>query len=64
MKKTISAFLVLCLSVVFISCQAWSPAGKPAPITSRQCLPSFPDQNGWYGGDGAYSICLDEKRTL
>ena len=31
---------------------------------ASQCLPVFPDKDGWYGGDGAYSIKLDEKRTL
>ncbi len=29
-----------------------------------RCLPDFPDKDGWYGGDGAYSIPLDEQRTL
>jgi len=28
------------------------------------CLPAFPDQDGWYGGDGAYSIRLDDRRVL
>lgn len=31
---------------------------------SVRCIPSFPYKDGWYGGDGAYSIQLDEKRTL
>lgn len=38
-------------------CHPASPAAVP-------CLPSFPDRDGWYGGDGAYSILLDEGRTL
>lgn len=29
-----------------------------------QCRPAFPDRDGWYGGDGAYSIRLDDRRTL
>jgi len=28
------------------------------------CLPEFPDRDGWYGGDGAYSIQLDDWRVL
>jgi len=28
------------------------------------CIPRFPYKDGWYGGDGAYSVKLDEKRTL
>lgn len=31
---------------------------------SADCIPYFPYKDGWYGGDGAYSIKLDEKRTL
>jgi len=31
---------------------------------SKKCLPGFPYKDGWYGGDAAYSIRLDEKRTL
>jgi hypothetical protein len=29
-----------------------------------ECLPAFPDGDGWYGGDGAYSIRLDDRRVL
>jgi hypothetical protein len=32
--------------------------------TSGDCIPSFPNRDGWYGGDGAYSIPLDARRTL
>lgn len=64
MKKTISAFLILCLSVVLVSCPPPWTVGRPLQPQARQCLPSFPDKNGWYGGDGAYSITLDEARTL
>jgi hypothetical protein len=31
---------------------------------SADCIPCFPYKDGWYGGDAAYSIKLDEKRTL
>lgn len=36
----------------------------PAARNAGGCLPGFPDRDGWYGGDGAYSILLDDKRTL
>ena len=52
------------LCVAMVSCQASHPVKWPPWTTSRQCLPSFPDKNGWYGGDGAYSIVLDKERTL
>lgn len=28
------------------------------------CVPQFPYQNGWLGGDGAYSIALPQQQTL
>jgi len=31
---------------------------------SGDCIPYFSYKDGWYGGDGAYSTKLDEKRTL
>jgi len=31
---------------------------------SADCLPCFPNKDGWYGGDAAYSIRLDKNRTL
>ncbi len=64
MKKARSIFILLCLSILFISCSTFYPSKYPARLPQAQCLPSFPDQNGWYGGDGAYSIALDERRTL
>lgn len=36
----------------------------PASRNAAGCLPSFPDRDGWYGGDGAYSIQLNDGRTL
>lgn len=35
-----------------------------SPAVSGDCIPYFSYKDGWYGGDGAYSIKLDEKRTL
>lgn len=56
MTKIISTFALFFL---LVSCSTLLPL-KP----SWQCLPNFPDRDGWYGGDGAYSVQLDEKRTL
>jgi len=55
---------MLCLSVLITSCSILRPDKYPVQLPQAQCLPSFPDQDGWYGADGAYSIRLDEKRTL
>ncbi len=59
MTKTKSTFLLFALSIFLASCSALCPVKHPA-----QCLPHFPDHDGWYGGDGAYSILLDDRRTL
>lgn len=64
MKKNISSFFLLCLSLLCISCSVFFPADHPVRLPQSQCLPSFPDRDGWYGGDGAYSIDLDQQRTL
>ena len=59
MKNIQSTFRLFCLSVLLVSCSMFIPLKHPA-----QCLPDFPYKDGWYGGDGAYSIALDERRTL
>jgi hypothetical protein len=51
--------ILLCLSVFLVNCTALKPVLPPA-----RCIPSFPDLDGWYGGDGAYSVALDKRRTL
>ncbi|MFO7568606.1 MAG: DUF4185 domain-containing protein [Smithellaceae bacterium] len=51
--------LLLCLSIFLASCGTL----RSSPFASS-CLPSFPDKDGWYGGDGAYSLALDQRRTL
>lgn len=30
----------------------------PAPGSQQECIPSFPDRDGWSGGDAAYSVPL------
>jgi hypothetical protein len=54
MKRS-SWLALLLLSIFFFSL---------SPSISADCIPYFSYEDGWYGGDGAYSIKLDEKRTL
>jgi hypothetical protein len=63
MKKSLSIILFL-LSITLFSCSTLLPVKYTDAVSSGQCLPVFPDKNGWYGGDGAYSIKLDGERTL
>jgi nuclear transport factor 2 (NTF2) superfamily protein len=64
MAKKLLWFFLLLLSISLCACSTL-PTPKPAAdFSSSQCLPSFPDKDGWYGGDGAYSIKLDKERTL
>ena len=63
MKKFIAiALLLVCLWAS--SCAPLRSGIVPTGEISNRCLPSFPDQDGWYGGDGAYSIALDGRRSL
>ena len=62
MKKSKFIFLLL-LSFTLFSCSPL-PEKYTAGVSRGQCLPVFPDKDGWYGGDGAYSINLDNKRSL
>ena len=62
-KKLVRLALLLAGLLVFSLSPV--PAGAcDFQSESVRCLPSFPDKDGWYGGDGAYSIRLDEKRVL
>jgi len=62
-NKSFLLFLLF-LSLPLFSCSSFLPEKYTAEAPSKQCLPVFPDKDGWYGGDGAYSIKLDQKRTL
>lgn len=62
-KKSIW-LIILLLSIPLFSCSTFLSEKYTAEVPSGQCLPVFPDKNGWYGGDGAYSISLDQERTL
>ena len=58
-------WLALLLAGLLVFSLSPVPAGAcDSQSESARCLPSFPDKDGWYGGDGAYSIRLDEKRVL
>ena len=62
-KKPVRLALLLAGLLVFSLSPV--PAGAcDSQSESVRCLPTFPDKDGWYGGDGAYSIRLDEKRVL
>jgi hypothetical protein len=57
------ALLLLGL-LLLASCSALPDRAAAPRSAPAACLPSFPDRDGWYGGDGAYAIRLDEKRVL
>jgi len=60
-----TTWLVLLLSCILLSSCSALPARAYYPRSaSAICLPGFPDKDGWYGGDGAYSIRLDDRRVL
>lgn len=56
------ALLLLCSPL--LSCAALPQRAYAPQSASSVCLPDFPDKDGWYGGDGAYSIRLDDRRVL
>jgi hypothetical protein len=63
MKKSIFIILLI-FAVPLFSCSSFISEQKKDEISNGQCLPVFPDKDGWYGGDGAYSIKLDKERML
>lgn len=70
MKKNIlirnvcRGFIFLFVVIPLLSCSTFTAARYDADVSPGHCLPVFPDRDGWYGGDGAYSITLDKERTL
>ncbi|PKN52637.1 MAG: hypothetical protein CVU55_05215 [Deltaproteobacteria bacterium HGW-Deltaproteobacteria-13] len=64
MKKKSIVFVLLLLIFPLFSCSTFISEKYTAEVPRGQCLPVFPDKDGWYGGDGAYSIKLDQERTL
>ncbi|MGD0279571.1 MAG: DUF4185 domain-containing protein [Smithella sp.] len=61
-KSFLLGLFLLILSL--FSCAPFLSGKYTAEVPQGQCLPVFPDKDGWYGGDGAYSIKLDRERTL
>jgi len=59
MAKIRFIFILLVLSSGLAACASFNSFEY-----STGCIPHFPDRDGWYGGDGAYSIPLDNQRTL
>jgi hypothetical protein len=66
MTKKLTWLILLILSIGLSACSTVRLEKYPVDLDfpPAQCLPSFPDKDSWYGGDGAYSIKLDQKRTL
>jgi hypothetical protein len=64
MTKKLTWFILLIMSMGLTACSPVWTGKYSAAFSPAQCLPSFPDRDGWYGGDGAYSIKLDQERTL
>ena len=62
-KKALLLGLSLLIITLVSGCAVWEEK-RSADFPVAQCLPDFPDKDGWYGGDGAYSIALDKERTL
>jgi hypothetical protein len=62
-KKALRLGLSLLIIALVSGCAVWKEK-QSADFPKAQCLPDFPDKDSWYGGDGAYSIALDEERTL
>ena len=63
-KKSLRLVTLLSAVMIFSLLFLLSGVCHPASPNAAGCFPSFPDRDGWYGGDGAYSILLDDKRTL
>src|SRR4030042_3988290 len=64
MARKLSILALMALSMILFSCSSVQQLIDRAGEPTAQCLPSFPDKDNWYGGDGAYSIKLDDKRAL
>jgi hypothetical protein len=63
MIRAVSLFLLLSC-IPLSACSAVLKRAHDPRSPSAVCLPSFPDKDGWYGGDGAYAIGLDGGRVL
>jgi hypothetical protein len=65
-RRTNKSIWIILLFSIFplFSCSTFLSEKYTSAVPAGQCLPVFPDKDGWYGGDGAYSIPLDKERTL
>jgi len=64
-NRAASFSLILYLLIILLSAEAISsPQRQQTESRPAPCVPNFPDRDGWYGADGAYSIELDGNRTL
>jgi len=52
------------LAAVLLGGLACAGIGGPGDAAQRACWPRFPYQEGWLGGDGAYSIPLSPTRSV
>lgn len=55
--RTLTLCLLAGLAISRLGCLATLPAGSFAGLQS-ECRPEFPDHDGWYGADAAYSVPL------
>jgi hypothetical protein len=62
-KRAIRVTLLVIL-ILLSACSSGPERSYDPRSASSICLPCFPDRDGWYGGDGAYSIRLDDRRVL
>ncbi|MGD0890942.1 MAG: hypothetical protein ABR923_05365 [Terracidiphilus sp.] len=67
MAKTVP-IVVACVLTAFghfgCSAQSAAPASAPGPDSSNARISFYPYQQGWLGGDAAYSVPLSHGRTL
>lgn len=63
-KKYFRGLTLLLVVIPLLACSTFTAGRYDAQVSPNHCLPVFPDKDGWYGGDGAYSIKLDNERTL
>ncbi len=57
-------FVLFLFCLLLLSCSTVPEKADLLRSTPAGCLPFFPDRDGWYGGDGAYSISLNDGRVL
>jgi len=56
-EKSLQLPVLLIAAMLFSLLPFAAGAGHPVSGSGR-CVPAFPDRDGWYGGDGAYSILV------